>query len=67
MTTVTNAHGLTIDFDAAANLMDDDIVSDLGDGHMAGMTEQEAFNAYCVAHLEKFGEEFEPNKANPVW
>lgn len=67
MTTVTNAHGLTIDFDAAADLMDDDIVASLGDGHMAGLTEQQAFDAYCVAHLAKFGKAFEPATSNPVW
>lgn len=46
-----------IDFEAAVNLMDDEIREAL---HMelAPCTEQEFFDAYCKAHEEKYGEEF---------
>lgn len=67
MTEITNAAGKKINFDAAAALMDEEITVTLGNGNMDGLTEQEAFDAYCAQHLAKFGEEFEPNKANPVW
>lgn len=65
MSKLINAAGTEIDLDAAINLMDRDIVSDL-DGNDFD-SEAEWFAAYCAAHLAKFGEEFEPNKANPVW
>lgn len=46
-----------VDFEAAVNLMDDEIREAL---HMelAPCTEQEFFDAYCKAHEEKYGEEF---------
>lgn len=65
MTTITNAAGREIDFDAAATLMDNGIVAALGHGD--GLTEQEFFTDYCAMHWARFDEEFEPNKANPVW
>lgn len=67
MAKITNAAGTEIDFDAASAIMDDEIVASLGDGHMDGLTEQQAFDAYCVAHTAKFGTEFEANKANPIF
>lgn len=66
MVTIKNAYGLEIDFDAAAALMDHDISAELGHGD-GFASEQEFFDAYCAKHLAKFGEEFEPNKENPVW
>lgn len=65
MTTITNVHGREIDFDAAAALMDGQVSADIGDGD--GMTAQEYFNTYCDWHRARHGEEFEPNKSNPVW
>jgi hypothetical protein len=74
MTTITNAHGVDIDFDAANNLMDRDLCERLhaGDGDPTGSndrpgSEQQFFEWYCRLHREAFGEEFEPNKRNPVW
>ena len=63
---VINQYGKSLDVEAAINLMDDDLREQL---HMelAPCTNQEFFDAYAKAHLEKFGEEFEPNKENPVW
>lgn len=66
MTKITNAAGTTIDFNAAANLMDDELREGLHDA-LAPTNEQAFFEAYCAAHLDKFGADFEPNKANPVW
>lgn len=65
MSLITNAAGHTIDFAAASALMDEGIVASLGYGD--GLTEQEFFLDYCAMHLARFGEEFEPNKSNPVW
>lgn len=62
---VVNASGVEIDFNASLQLMDDDIREDL---HREGYeNEQEFFAAYEKAHEEKFGEEWELSKANPVW
>jgi hypothetical protein len=65
MTNITNAHGRQIDFDAASKLMDEEISQFLDGIEFSG--EQAYFHAYCNEHRTKFGEEFEPNKANPVW
>jgi len=63
---VINQYGKEIDFDAAVNIMDDDLREQLNN-ELAPCTNQKFFEAYANAHLEKFDEEFEPNKANPVW
>ena len=66
MTTVTNANGKEIEFEAAVNLMDDEIRETLAnDGNER--TEQEFFSAYEKAHEAKHGEEWELSKSNPVW
>lgn len=74
MRTITNAAGTEIDFDAAVQLMDDDIREAIhfGDGDPTGSndrpgSEQQFFEWYSRLHAEKFGVEFEPNKRNPVW
>lgn len=65
MTTIINTNGTAIDFEAAVNLMDDAIREEIhGEGYD---TEQEFFEAYVNAHFEAFGEEFEADKANPVF
>lgn len=66
MTTITNEAGTEIDFEAAAQLMDDEIRERL---HMYYDARDEAdfFHAYCQKHREQFGEEFEPNKRSPNW
>ena len=62
---VLNNHGREIDFEAAVQLMDDEIREAL---HAEGYeTEQEFFAAYEKAHEAKYGEEWELSKANPVW
>lgn len=64
MKKVVNAFGVEINFDAAVSLMDDEIREDVH-SDLAPCTEQEFFDAYCAAHLVKFGEDFEAAKANP--
>ena len=64
--TVINTNGKEIDFEAAVNLMDDEIRETLAnDGKER--TEQEFFSDYEIAHESKYGEEWELSKANPVW
>ncbi len=57
---VKDYYGNEVNYDAAVELMDDDIREQLHD-QMAPCTEQEFFDAYAKAHAEKFdGEEFAP-------
>ena len=66
MANVINTNGKKIDFEAAVNFMDDEIRETLAnDGKER--TEQEFFSAYEKAHAEKYGEEWELSRANPVW
>ena len=53
---VTNQENHEIDYDAAVNDMDDEIREKL---HARGYDDpQEFFDDYCVAHEEKYGQEF---------
>lgn len=62
---VINAAGREIDFEAAVQMMDDEIRERL---HAEGYeTEQAFFAAYEAAHLAKYGEEWELSKDRPVW
>lgn len=63
---VINMSGTEIDFDAAVNLMDDEIREEIH-ADLAPCTEQEFFSAYEKAHAEKYGEQWELSKANPCW
>jgi hypothetical protein len=56
---VKDYYGNDVNFEAAANLMNDDIREELH-LELAPCTEQEFFDAYAKAHEEKFGEEFAP-------
>lgn len=74
MRNIINAAGTDIDFDAAVELMDDGLRESLhsGGGDPTGSNatpgdEQQFFDWYCRLHAERFGEEFEANKRNPVW
>lgn len=66
MTTITNEFGVEINFDAAVNFMDDEIREMLHE-EIAPCTDQEFFDAYCKAHEDKFDEEWELAKENPVF
>jgi predicted transcriptional regulator len=63
---VANMNGKLINFDAAVNLMDDDIREALAD-QQKWDSYQAFFSAYEQAHLEQFGEAWELSKSNPVW
>ncbi len=54
---VRGADGQMVDFDGAVALMDDDIREDLH-SKASHWTAQEFMDAYCEAHLEKYGEDF---------
>lgn len=66
MTMVINSYGVQIDYDAAVELMDDEIREDVA-ADLAPCTEQEFFAEYSKRHAEKYGEEWELDKSNPVW
>lgn len=51
----------TVDFDAAVNLMDDDLREAIHDQMAGNCTKQEFADAYCMAHTNKFGCEFKIN------
>ena len=61
---VTNMNGTDIYWNAAVELMDDEIRETLEGKYE---TEQEFFSAYEQAHEEKYGEEWELSKANPTY
>lgn len=63
---IKNEYGYEFDFDACVNLMDDEVREEVH-AELAPCTDQEFFDAYCKAHEEKFGEEFELAKKNPQW
>ena len=58
MNKVIDINGTEIDFDAAVNLMDDEIRERLHDRGIEA--EQEFLKAYAAEHEAAFGEEFAP-------
>jgi len=63
---VKNMNGTEIEFDAAVEMMDDEIRERLAN-KLAPCSDQEFFSAYEQAHLEEFGEEWELSKSNPCY
>ena len=63
---VINMNGTEINYEAAVELMDDEIRESLH-FELAPCTEQEFFTAYEKAHAEKYGEEWELSKENPCY
>lgn len=63
---VINKNGKSIDFYTAVELMDAEICVKLNDD-LAPCSQQEFFTAYEKAHKEKYGEEWELSKSNPVY
>ena len=61
---VKNLNDAEIDFDAAVELMDDDLREELH-RELAPSMKQEFFTAYEKAHAAKYGVEWEFSKANP--
>ena len=66
MNVVVNSNGKEIDFEAAVQLMDDEIREKLHN-QQDWNSKQEFFAAYEKAHEAKYGEKWELSKANPVW
>jgi hypothetical protein len=62
--TVTNAQGAEIDFYQAMAEMDGDLIEELHNT-MQAVSKQEFFNEYCIAHREKYSEEFAWNRESP--
>lgn len=63
---VETSYGRMIDFDAAMNVADPEIVEELH-GRLAPCTDQEFYDAYCEAHIDRYDDEFEPDKPNGQW
>ena len=63
---VLNRHMNLVDYEAAVNLMDDDVRDEVN-RKMAPCSEQEFFDAYCAEHERVFGMEFEPDKEHSAW
>lgn len=64
--TVINSCGEEVDFKASVTYMDDEIREELHE-KMSPCEEQDFFNAYCKAHLEKYHAEWFLNVPNVVW
>lgn len=58
--------GNVVSMAAAVELMDDEIREELA-RELSPCTDQEFFAAYEKTHEEKYGEEWELSKANPVY
>ena len=61
---VINMNGTEINYEAAVELMDDEIMESIC-GTVE--SEQEFFTAYEKAHAEKYGDEWELSKGNPCF
>ena len=61
---VINMNGAEINYEAAVELMDDEIRESI---FGTVDSEQEFFTAYEKAHVEKYGEEWELSKENPCY
>ena len=66
MTTVISAYGHGINYQAAVDIMDDEIREELH-GQDGLDTEQAFYDAYAAADLAEHGEEWELDSANPTW
>ena len=66
MTMVINSNGTSIDYDAAVELMDNDLREEVA-ADPAPCTEQEFFTEYCKQHAVKFGAPWELDKSNPTY
>ena len=64
--TVINKSGCSINYNAAVELMDDELREALA-ASVAPCTEQEFFAAYEAAHAEKYGEIWYLSTSNPSY
>lgn len=66
---IINSNGYEFDdseWDAIVNLMDDEVREQVAN-ELDDPTKQEFFDAYAKAYEDEFGEEWELDKANPIW
>lgn len=61
---VINSNGTTVNYNAAVELMDDDI-REVVAADLAPCTEQEFFAEYSRRHAVKYGAPWELDKSNP--
>ena len=64
---IQNEWGVSIPFDTFLVYADDAIREFIHNHIDFSCTEQEFFDMYCEEHFNKYGEEFELNKMNPVY
>lgn len=66
---VINMNGTEIDFDSAVALMDDELREKVHAAIIPSRRDdpQWFFSVYEVCHREKYGEDWELSKKNPVW
>lgn len=63
--TVKNLNGAEINFEAAVNLMEDDLREEI---HKLGLEDNQSFfNVYEKVYFVKYGEIWELSKENPVY
>lgn len=65
--TVYNQWCKPVDFDAAVQLMDDEIREHIVWTERFEGNPQGFFDTYCICHYIKYGEDFEPNKISGQW
>ena len=63
---VINGYGVVIDFDAAQNIMDEELM-DLVSEELSPCPDQIFFDRYCELHYGKYGEEFECARKKPCY
>lgn len=65
-TYVRNRYGVAIDYDAAENLMDDEIRERIARGWDGG-SEQAFFDEYCREHEKEYGEPWALDTPSPQY
>lgn len=66
MAKVINSYGTEINYNAAVELMDDELREEVH-ADLAPCTDQEFFDEYALRHSERFGETWEMDKRNPCY
>lgn len=66
MAKVINSYGIEINYNAAVELMDDELREEVH-ADLAPCTDQEFFDEYARRHSERFGETWEMDKRNPCY
>lgn len=65
MKKVINSYGTEVNYNAALMIMDDELREEIHE-ELSPCTDQEFFEEYAKRHEEKFGEEWEADKLNPM-